>query len=57
MAVYCETPLSVGCVCFGLALAAGLPAHALLLSSRFSCISSDISVTYLLNPLKFLTQD
>ena len=44
-------------VCFGLALAAGLAALAPLLIVAFSCVSSDISVSYLFNPLQIITQD
>ena len=44
-------------VCFVLAWAASLPALAPISSLRCSCISFDISVTYLFNPFLFITQE
>ena len=44
-------------VCFGLALAASLTALVPISSLRFSCISSDISVTCLFSPLSIITQE
>ena len=42
---------------FGLALATGLPALAPISSLRISCISSDISVTFLFKSIPTITQE
>ena len=44
-------------VCFGLAFAASLPALYPISLLRFSCVSSDVSVTYLFYPFMIITHE